>query len=152
MPKPSTIRELLTYRLQKAIVYTTRPAHAAYARRFGVTGVEWRLIGNLALDWPLSLRQLAKEVDVQLAQASRAVTALIGRGLVRADDDAHDGRRVMLSLTPEGRALYRQVFAQARKIDAALLSVLSEQETAVLFEMLERLAEHGRSLDDGRGP
>ena len=146
MPQALTIRDLITYRLQKAIVFTAKPSHAAYSERFGVTGVEWRLIGNLALDGPLSLQQLAREVDVQLAQASRAVTGLIGRGLVRGDDDAPHRPRVMQSLTREGRALFRKVFAHARKIDARLLSVLSEREQDALFEMLERLAEHGRSL------
>lgn len=146
MAQARTIRDLITYRLQKAIVCTTKPSHAAYNARFGVTGVEWRLIGNLASDRPLSLQRLATEVDIQLAQASRAVTGLIARGLVRGDDDAQDGRRVVLSLTPAGRALFRRVFAHARKIDAKLLSVLSEREQEALFEMLERLSEHGRSL------
>jgi DNA-binding MarR family transcriptional regulator len=149
MPLALTIRDLIIYRLQKAIVFTAKPSHAAYSERFGVTGVEWRLIGNLALEGPLSLQQLAREVDIQLAQASRAVTGLIGRGLVRGDDDARDGRRVLLSLTREGRALFRKVFAHARKIDARLLAILSEREQEALFEMLERLAEHGRSMMGG---
>lgn len=146
MPKALTIRDLVTYRLQKAIVYTAKPSHAAYIRRFGVTGVEWRVIGNLSLDGPLALQQLAKEVEIHLAQASRVVTGLIGRGLVRGEDDAQDGRRVKLSLTPDGRALCRKVFAEAKKFNAKLLSVLSEQEQEALFDTLERLSEHGRSL------
>lgn len=146
MSEPASIRELISYRLQKAIVFTTKQTHAVYSRKFNVTGVEWRLIGNLSMDGPLSLRELSEETDIQLAQASRTIASLIERGLVQGDADELDGRRVLLSLTTEGRALYRKVFAEAKKRHQELLSVLSEEEQAGLFLALEKLSEHGRAL------
>lgn len=146
MTEPSSIRELIGYRLQKAIVLTTKSTHASFGAKFNVTGVEWRLIGNLSMDGPLSLRQLSEETDIKLPQASRTIASLIERGLVQGKDDAQDGRRVMLSLTTDGRALYRKVFAEAKRRHQELLAILSEKEQHDVFQALEKLAEHGRAL------
>jgi DNA-binding MarR family transcriptional regulator len=140
------IRDLLAYRLQKAAYYATRPAYRDYARDFGVTGVEWRLLGNLYADGPLSLARVAEEADVQLAQASRTLSGLVGRGLVRRATDAVDARSVQLSLTPAGRALYRRLFRRAAELHDALVAGLSPAERASLFRALDHVAEAGRAL------
>jgi DNA-binding MarR family transcriptional regulator len=114
IPEAPTIRELVTYRLIKATYYTTKPAYMLYSRKYQVTGVEWRLMGNLYTDGPLTLVRLAEEADIQLAQASRMISALIKRGLVTSVANENDGRSVKLSLTSEGKSLYRKIFAEAQ--------------------------------------
>lgn len=145
-PDALTIRELVSYRLQKAAYYATKHSYVVYTRKFGITGVEWRLIGNLYTDGPLSLVRLAEEVDIQLAQASRMMSSLIKRGLAQGESDENDGRSVKLSLTAEGKALYRKVFAEAVERHEKLLSVLSKTEQLYLFQALEKLADKGREM------
>ena len=97
-PDALTIRELVSYRLQKAAYYATKHSYVVYTRKFGITGVEWRLIGNLYTDGPLSLVRLAEEVDIQLAQASRMMSSLIKRGLAQlreALDHHHQSRNTL---------------------------------------------------------
>jgi DNA-binding MarR family transcriptional regulator len=145
-PDALTIKDLVSYRLHKAAFHATKHAYLAYARRFGITGGEWRLIGILHTDGPISLARLAEEVDIQLAQASRMMSALIRRGLAQGRSDEKDGRSVTLSLTTEGEALYHQVFAEARARHEALLSVLTRTERAHLFQALQKLTDKGRAM------
>lgn len=51
---------------------------------------------------------LARYLGVTLAPASRAVSALIRKGLVKGEADARDRRVVRLSLTPVGEELISQ--------------------------------------------
>ena len=139
-------RDLVSYRLQKAAFYATRPSYQVYAREFGITGIEWRLMGNLYTDGPLSLARVAAEADVQLAQASRTLSSLTRRGLVHSEADVHDGRSVRLSLTVEGRALYRRLLARAVKMHESLVASLTADERDSLFRVLDKLSEVGREL------
>ncbi|MBT9458993.1 MAG: winged helix DNA-binding protein [Burkholderiaceae bacterium] len=146
IPEAPTIRELVTYRLLKATYYTTKPAYMLYSRKYKVTGVEWRLIGNLFTDGPLTLVKLAEEADIQLAQASRMITALIKRGLVLGVANENDGRSVKLSLTAEGKALYRKIFAEAQSRHNRLLEGLNKTEQQYLYQALDKLADIGREM------
>jgi DNA-binding MarR family transcriptional regulator len=144
----STILELAAYRLQRATFYATKHAHLAYARKFDITGTEWRLIGTIFVTAPIAMLQLSEETDVQMAQASRTIASLIERGLVRANNDSKDKRKVMLSLTPKGKALYKKVFAEAVQRNERLLSALGSAECLALFEMLDAIAAEGRRMLD----
>lgn len=138
--------ELVSYRLQKAAYYATRPAYLAYAREFGITGVEWRLLGNLYAAAPLTLARVAEEADVQPAQASRVLAALVQRGLVSSQTDAHDARAVRLALTAEGRALYRRLLARTARLHDTLVAELDAAQREQLYRMLDLIADAGRRL------
>lgn len=142
----TTIVELAAYRLQRATFHATKHAHLAFARKFEITGTEWRLIGTIALFSPIAMLPLAEEADVQLAQASRTITSLAERGLVRCDGDSKDKRKVMLSLTPRGKTLYRKAFAEAAQRNDRLMSALGEADCAALFRMLDTIAAEGRLM------
>lgn len=140
------IRGLLAYRLQKATHYVTKPAYLLYSREFGVTGVEWRLMGNLYTDGPLSLARVCHEADVPLAQGSRTLASLTERGLVVRAAAKGDARSVSLSLTKPGRALYRKMFARAQAFNGVLAGALSSDDMAALSRALDVLADAGRAL------
>lgn len=144
----TTILELLSYRLQRASFYTTKHAHIAFARDFGITGTEWRLIGTISVMAPISMLRLAEETDVQLAQTSRTVASLMERGLVRGEGDRADKRKVMLLLTPAGKTLYRKAFAEANRRNQRILGALSETDCMALYAMLDAIAAEGRVMLD----
>jgi len=143
---PKTFRDLMSFRLVKASYYCTKPTYLSFLRTHKVTAVEWRLMGNLYADAPLPLARLAVEVDIQLAQASRTVSSLVTRGLVRSEADKKDGRSVQLSLTTEGRALYRRMFGEAVRRQERQLACLTAKELQVLCRALDKLADAGRAM------
>ncbi|NML47080.1 winged helix DNA-binding protein [Ramlibacter sp. G-1-2-2] len=142
----SSIAELAAYRLQRATFYATKHGHLAFARKFGITGVEWRLMGTISLFAPIAMLPLSEEADVQLAQAHRTITSLAERGLVRCEGDVKDKRKVMLSLTPAGKSLYRKAFNEANQRNRRLLSSLTDKECLALFAMLDKIAAEGRVM------
>lgn len=140
------IRDLVSYRLQKATYFATKGAYLFYAHEYEITPVEWRLLGNLYSDGSMSLVRLAEEVDTQLAQASRTIASLVKRELVIGQTDEEDGRRVSLSLTPKGKALYRKLLAEAVRYHNRLMESLTPSEQDILLQALEKLAVVGQEL------
>lgn len=151
-PAARHFKELVSFRLNMLASTWSRLAAESNETDFELDPREWRILGMLGAYAPMSLQGLAREVALDKSQASRAVSAMIERGLLQRDSDATDGRGVQLSLTVQGRALYRKVFPRAVKRNEELLSVLSEEERRVLDRALDVLTEHAhRTLAKARG-
>lgn len=137
-------KELISFRLNILASTWSRLAAESNQRDFGLDPREWRIIGMLGADAPMSLQGLAREVNLDKSQASRTVSDMIERGLLQRESDESDGRGVQLSLTAQGKALYRKVFPRAVRRNEELLSVLSEKERAVLDRALDVLTAHAQ--------
>lgn len=137
-------KELISFRLNMLASTWSRLAAETNQRDFGLDPREWRIVGMLGTHAPMSLQGLAREVNLDKSQASRTVSEMIERGLLQRESDESDGRGVQLSLTAQGRALYRKVFPRAVKRNEELLSVLSEEERAVLDRALDVLTSHAQ--------
>jgi DNA-binding MarR family transcriptional regulator len=92
---------------------------------------------------PRTPRELADREKVSPPSMTRTVAGLVERGLVERTDDPTDGRQVIVSLTPEGRRLLKEI---RRKRDAWMsvrVSRLSPEEQDVLRQaasILSRVA------------
>lgn len=146
-PSPGSIRDLVSYRLHVLANLSARWAEHRYQERFGLRLLEWRAIALLGDDTPLSLNALARGAGLEKSYASRTVSGLIERGLIDSQPDDRDGRGKQFTLTRAGRALYRKVFEDALARSEAWLSVLSEKERVALMDMLQRLTDQARLLE-----
>jgi DNA-binding MarR family transcriptional regulator len=90
---------------------------------------------------PFSIMDLARHANLDKSQASRAAEALIRQGLVQRQASEEDGRVVLVSLTAEGRALYKKVMPIARKWNVDLFDCLDEKEKVMLGEALDKVIE-----------
>lgn len=106
----------------------------------GLTGAQADALAVLHQAGPLSLKELGDLLIAEAGHPSRLVDRLVEAGLVerRAADD--DRRRLVLSLTPDGRRLVRKVERARRGVidlAATLLGGRDVQPTLELFrEML----------------
>lgn len=151
MSNDNNFKDLVSFRLNMLANIWSRLAAEQNAQMFDIDPREWRIIGMLGAEAPMSLLALAKEIHVDKSQASRSVTALVERNLVERASDEKDGRGVQLSLTRQGKALYRKIFPSAVKRNEQLLSVLSAEERDSLESMLLRLTAHAQqSLESSR--
>jgi DNA-binding MarR family transcriptional regulator len=73
--------------------------------------------------------------------ACRAAEALINQGLVQREASEEDGRVVLISLTVDGRELYRKIMPIARKWNVDLFDCLNEEEKAAFGDALDRIIE-----------
>lgn len=141
--------QFLTYRLHVLNKLSERGISERYQSKLDVTLPEARIIAAVGSFGPFSVMDLARHANLDKSQASRAAEALIRRGLVARDSDPADGRVVLVSLTPEGRALYRRVMPIARKWNADLFDCLDNAERVALGKMLDRVI--ARALERAAG-
>ena len=116
---------------------------------FGITRREWRMLAQLADSEGMPSSALAERAALDRAQTSRAVSALVQKGLVVRTPRPGNRREVLLHLTERGRALYAALLPRVAAINQELLSVLSETEVATLDALVQRLrAQAERMVED----
>jgi DNA-binding MarR family transcriptional regulator len=142
----SGLPKLFSYRIHLLANLSTRGAGALYARKFGLTIGEWRAIGVLEAHGSTSLKELASAINFDKSQASRVVSSLLERQLIRRDADEADGRGVRLSLTRAGHAMFGKVFPEAQARNEHLLAALTAEERKVLDRALVKLTRVARAL------
>jgi DNA-binding MarR family transcriptional regulator len=98
----------------------------------------WALINIDEADGP-SLRQIGERLRMDAPTASRAVTQLLKRSLVRAEGDRGDRRRLRLRLTPSGRARIGPLRGLAAELRSAALYGLTRDEEATLRALLRKI-------------
>jgi DNA-binding MarR family transcriptional regulator len=147
------LSQLFTYGISTLANTLSRGAAARYSRDYGVTLVEWRIIGSLALNSPLSLRQISHRFDLDKGQSSRAVAGLLSRGMVHRSVNGRDRRSLMLKLTPAGWRLYRRILGAARERSERLLGCLETRERRAFLRSFSRVMTEARAvyLDEKAG-
>ena len=141
------LKQFLTYRMHVLNKLSERGISERYQTKLGITLPEARVIASVGSFGPFSIMELAKHANLDKSQASRAAEALIQRGLVARAPSAEDGRVVVISLTPEGRALFRKVMPIARKWNADLFSCLDEEQAQALGHALDKVIARALAND-----
>ena len=148
MPRDATLRleAYLPYRLSVASNRASRWVARSYEARFGLSIWQWRVVAVLGGAERLTAQDLAARTAMDKVTVSRAVNALIDRGLVIKSKHERDGRSALLALTDEGRSVYDEVAPIALKHEADLLEGFSESEIAQLTDILLRLEKRAEDL------
>jgi DNA-binding MarR family transcriptional regulator len=129
----------LPYRLSVLSNTVSSALAGAYARRFGLTIPQWRVVAVLARSPGLSAAGVAERTAMDKVAVSRAVAGLVRSGRVRRLVAAADRRRSVLTLTARGRAVYRRIVPLALAYERRLLTELSPTEQAQFDRLLGRL-------------
>ncbi|OGA25095.1 MAG: hypothetical protein A3I02_11605 [Betaproteobacteria bacterium RIFCSPLOWO2_02_FULL_67_26] len=139
------LSQLFTYNLSVLANTLSRGAAARYSREFGVTLMEWRVIGSLALNAPLSLQQISRRFDLDKGQSSRTVAGLLARGLLHRSVNGEDRRSIVLRLTPAGWRLYRRILSSARSRSERLLACLDGELRKTFLRAFGRIMTEARA-------
>lgn len=123
----------------RRIVQALRVSARAAERRLGVSGAQLFVLHALAESPAESLNDLAARTFTHQSSVSVVVDRLVRRRLVSRTRSSEDGRRVVLALTPAGRALLRSSpeVAQLRLIGA--LRGLPMTQCRALAHILEKV-------------
>ena len=87
----------------------------------------------------VTMRELARELDVGESAATAVVDRLVRQGLVVRRDDPSDRRVVRLALSDNGESLVTKLHATACRKTANLLVALSDDQLAQLVTTMEML-------------
>ena len=132
----------LTYRLHRIAKISDRDSAAAYQAELGLSLSEGRCLAAVGQFEPASVKDIARLANLDKANASRAADALVARGLVEKAASATDGRGVALTLTREGRPVWRRVMKLIERRNAEVFGVLGAQDLRMLDGLLDRLVAH----------
>jgi DNA-binding MarR family transcriptional regulator len=144
------LREFPSFLLLRLGTAIQRNIMAQYTRQVGLSLPEWRLLPLLARVSPIQLSALTNLSTLDKALVSRAARLLSSKGLVTVAPDPAHGRRLLIAITPAGRALHDKVLPEARDRQIALLSVLDAEERTMLYHAINKLtASLGATAIDG---
>lgn len=102
----------------------------------------WTVLAVLESAGPMIQRVLAASLGIEGPTLTRHLDRLEELGLIRRNRDGADRRYALVELTPAGRMLCHELDAIARAANDELLSGFSEDETAQLKSMLQRLTRN----------
>jgi len=125
----------------------SRGAARLYQAHFDVSTIDWRIMALLAEQPESSGQTICRIIGLDRASVSRSLTALEGRGLVRAHQSA-DARERLVSLTPDGDELYERIAQVALEREHRLLSCLSAEERRTLAALLDRVHRNVSAVDE----
>lgn len=113
---------------------------AIFARALpDLTPTQFAALAQLCAEAPLSQNALGRATAMDAATIKGVVDRLRGRGLVAAAPDPGDSRRLLLSPTGAGQALFDRSVPVARAITADTLAPLSAREQRQFLALLNRL-------------
>lgn len=136
-----------------------RRMNVAYGRQvadLGISNTEWEVLKTLVLSgapYRMGPGELAKRLGLTPAAMTHRIDRMAGYGLVTRDRDENNRVRVIVELTDEGRAKWLEAMRMATNFEEDLLQDLSDDERAVLGELLIRVlrrVEHDQPDAGGR--
>lgn len=133
------------YKLQEQVGFLLRKAHqrhvAIFASRIAdLTPPQFATLAKLADVGETSQNQLGSLVAMDAATVKGVIDRLKARGLVELTKHDVDKRRLMVSLTAEGRQTVERLVPLATEITAETLAPLSPRDAATLLKLLSRIA------------
>jgi DNA-binding MarR family transcriptional regulator len=110
-----------------------------YGAHFGIGLPEMRVLSNLGSEGPLAAYQIVALTAMDKALVSRVLTMLNHRRFIGSSARKSDPRRRTWDLTPAGQNLVDRLRPEWRRREAIIQAGLSDDERAVLADLLDRL-------------
>ena len=128
----------LPYLLARASHSVSSSFHASL-KGWDLSVPEWRVLACLAEADGLAVGQLAEMVMMKQPSMTKVLDRMEADGLVRRRGAREDRRRVLIHLTPKGRARVKPVLAAARVHQRERLAPFDEAERALILRALRLL-------------
>jgi DNA-binding MarR family transcriptional regulator len=96
----------------------------------------------------MEIGELSGHCQIHAASLSRMLPKLARLGLIARRNHREDQRRVVVSITPKGRAVFRTAAPESEEIYAAMEREIGAGKLRDLYKLLDEVIE---SLPAGRG-
>lgn len=117
-----------------------------YTSLYGLSVAEWRTMTVLGPHRAVSASVVASESSMDKVAVSRAIARLKEKKYLRQDINGEDRRFSVVSLTEEGRGVYRDLVPRVRDIEQKLLAGLSGAERDTLKSLMEKVRMNADAL------
>jgi DNA-binding MarR family transcriptional regulator len=148
LTQPAGIEDMLDYQLY--LLY--RDCGYVFDRlcqvEFGVSRRRWRILATLSAAEGITVGDLSKRAELDMAQTSRAIGNLAREGYLKRLANPKNARFSQVVLTEKGRNLYRSMFACFRQVNKQLLRDMSEDQVQHLCEVISILRNTATQLNE----
>lgn len=139
---PGGSRSELEFRFSRLLILAARRwstfIDEVIRQRTGQPRSRWQTLAALAFsDGPIATIELAQRMAVQWPSLVRTLNDLEGEGMVERRIDPADKRSRLVSITPKGLAVFREVKAVLDPTRAALLEGFGDRDLAAAERLLE---------------
>jgi DNA-binding MarR family transcriptional regulator len=141
---PGALGHLLGYQIALASIPTNSIFKRFITDKFGFNKLEFTILMMLEANAEVSPKRLSNVMNIPGPNLTLILDKMENRGLLGRSQSPSDRRVLLLKLTREGRALVKKMHAVAQEMEAELLKFLSPAESAMLFELLKKVAAHRR--------
>lgn len=124
-------------RAREAVMQRFRP----HLRSHGITEQQWRIIRVLVEVQSLEILHLSDRCCIHPASLSRILPNMDAAGLIARRAHAQDLRRVIVSITPEGRRLFERMAPESEQIYAEIAGDIGPERLQQLYRALDDAIE-----------
>ncbi|MCC2111864.1 MAG: winged helix-turn-helix transcriptional regulator [Hyphomicrobiales bacterium] len=135
------LENFLPYRLHMLADVVSQALARIYSQRFGLSVPEWRVIATLGQFDETTATTIVSHSRMHKTKVSRAVSALVEKGLVARKSNADDLREAFLRLTDRGWKVYRELIPEALGFAERLTEGLAPAERELLDRLMDRLIQ-----------
>jgi DNA-binding MarR family transcriptional regulator len=144
---PAGIEDMLDYQLYllyRDCGYVTERLCQA---EFGVSRRRWRILATLSTEEGITVSDLSKRAELDIAQTSRAIGTLAREGYLKRLANRKNARFSHVILTEKGRSLYHSMFARFCQVNKQFLRDLSEDQVQHLCTAISILRNTATQLN-----
>jgi MarR family transcriptional regulator, lower aerobic nicotinate degradation pathway regulator len=137
--------ETAGYEVDRQIGFFLRQANQRHVAIFNgligdkLTTTQWAALTKLNQIEPCSQNQLGRETAMDVATIKGVVDRMVKRGYIKTAPDPNDGRRLVLQLTGDGRAVIDGNLAAALQATETTLEPLTSGERMMFIELLRKI-------------
>jgi len=106
---PLKLEQFLPYRLNVLASLVSQALSRVYAERYGIGIPEWRVLATLGQYGTMTGKAVGAHSHMHKTKVSRAVAELEKRRMIARRANRDDLRESLLSLTPAGQQVYRNL-------------------------------------------
>jgi DNA-binding MarR family transcriptional regulator len=140
------LEEFLPYRLNVVASLTSQALSRIYGERYGIGVPEWRVLVTLGQYGTMTSKAIGSHSHMHKTKVSRAVAALERRKWLTRRTNRKDLRESVLSLTPAGLAVYRELAPIALNFARRLEATIDPVDRAAFDRAVSRLTERSAAL------
>src|SRR5271154_283932 len=147
LSQPAGIEDMLDYQLY--LLY--RDCGYVFDRlcqvEFGLSRRRWRILATLSSQEGITVGDLSKRAELDMAQTSRAIGTLAREGYLKRLANPKNARFSQIILTEKGRNLYHSMFTRFCQVNKQLLRDMSKDQVQHLCTAISILRNTATQLN-----
>ena len=127
----------INLQMMRSSHYILKTYDDAY-RPFGIRATQMPVLGAVARRQPVTIRQIADELESERSVMSRKLQVMEKRGWVK-EDPATSAKEKSFVLTEKGKALIQEILPVRMDVQQRMMSALTEDELSLLMTLCNKL-------------